>query len=127
MRTTLVFAAFLLTSLAHAQGLRAVRSIPGYVCMQLNVSDAALVSPQTEVPIYDQPSATGRKVALAANTMIVEDQPTVSGFRRVLRFNGETGWMDARFLRPWVDKFSPGTQCVPSIMSNGKPGFGSSR
>ena len=95
--------------------------------MQLNVSDAALISPQTEIPIFDVPSATGRKVALAANIMIVENQPAVSGFRKVLRLNGETGWMDARYLRPWADKTSPGSTCVPSIMSNGKPGFGSSR
>lgn len=127
MRNTLFLAAFLLTNSAFAEGLRAVRPIPGYICMQLNVSDADLVSSQTEVPIYDQPSATGRRVALAANIIIVENQPVVSGFRKVLRLNGETGWMDARYLRPWADRSTPGTQCVPSIMSNGKPGFGSSR
>lgn len=127
MRTLVLYLAFMFTSPAYAEGLRAVRSIPGYICMQLNVSDAALVSPQTEIPIYDQPSATGRKVALASNIMIVEDHPATSGFRKILRFNGETGWMDARFLRSWVDKSVPGSPCVPSMMSNGRPGFGSSR
>lgn len=127
MRFPLIVMAFLVMMSTRTESLEVARTIPGYVCMQLNLSDAALVSPQTDVPIYDQPSTSARKVASAANKMIVEDQAPISGFRKVLRFNGEAGWMDARFLRPWADKYAPGARCVPSIMSDGRPGFGSGR
>lgn len=127
MRVPLLVSALLMMTATRAESLEAVRSIPGYVCMQLNLSDAALVSPQTDNPIYDQPSPSARKVASAANMMIVEDKPAISGFRKVLRFSGETGWMDARYLRPWTDRYAPEARCVPSMMSNGKPGFGTGR
>lgn len=110
---------------AHAQGLQAVRPLPGYVCMQLALSPEQLTDPKVGVPIRAAPSRSAPVAAYAANTMIVvSPQEPTSGYLRVLRVNGEMGWIEAGYLRPWKNPYVPSARCVPSIMSDGKPGFG---
>lgn len=122
---------FLISSvsgLAHAEGLRAVRPLPGYVCMQLALTPDQLTSSKVGVPIRKAPSRSAPIAGYAANNVIVQDPPrTEAGFLRVLDPNGDEGWIEAGYLRPWSNPYAPGARCVPSIMSNGKPGFGSGR
>lgn len=110
---------------AEADNIHAVRPLTGYVCMQLNLSsDQGGAS--KEVPIRETPSVSARVVSYAASTVIVQaSQTPVGGFLRVLRFTGEQGWVQASRLRPWSNPYAPSTRCIPSIMSDGKPGFGS--
>lgn len=117
---------FLFCGVAHAQGLTAVRPLPGYICMQLAISPEQLADPKVGVPILDAPSRSAAIVNYASSVVIVRDPPQASGgFLRVLRLTGQEGWIEARYLRPWANPYVPTARCVPSMMSNGRPGFGS--
>ena len=111
---------------SHAQGLHAVRPLPGYICMQLVLTPQQLTDPNSGVPVRLSPSRSAPSAGFAATNVIVEDPPrATAGFLRVLRPNGEYGWIEARQLQPWSNPSAPAARCVPSVMSNGKPGFGS--
>ena len=128
MRQTsaLVLSGLLAFGAAHAQGLKAVRSLPGYVCMQLAISPEQSLDPNLGVPILDAPSRSATVVNYAASIVLATEPPRASnGFRQVLRFNGQVGWIEARYLRPWANPYAPTARCVPSLMSDGSPGFGS--
>lgn len=114
------------SAVCHAQGIHAVRPLPGYVCMQLALTPQQFLDPNSGVPVRLSPSRSAPSAGFAATNVIVEDPPrATAGFLRVLRPNGEDGWIEARHLRPWNDPSAPAAKCVPSIMSNGRPGFGS--
>ena len=105
-----------------AEGLKAVSPLAGYVCMELSTQSA----PGIEVPIRSAPSRTASVVALAASVVIVKATPLPDqGFWEVLRLNGERGWIEATSVQSWHNRNAPGAKCVPSMMSNGRPGFGS--
>jgi len=111
---------------AYGQGLHAVSPMPGYVCMQLTLTPAQLTDPKVGAPVREGPSRSSQILAYAANTMIVQwPQKPADGFLEVVWPGGRSGWMEAGYLRPWRNPFVPSDRCVPSIMSNGKPGFGS--
>jgi len=127
MRITTLTLLFLLpVGFANGQGLHAVSPMPGYVCMQLTLTPAQLTDPKVGAPVHDAPSRSSQILAYAANTMIVQwPQEPTDGFIEVVWPGGRSGWMEAGYLRPWKNSFVPSDRCVPSIMSNGKPGFGS--
>lgn len=117
--------ALLINVPGRAETLHAVRPLPGYVCMQLALTPAQLTDPKVGVPVRDAPDNAAKIVGYAANTVITETQPKLTaGFRQVLRADGETGWVDAKYLRPWSNPFAPTAKCSPAMMSDGKPGFG---
>lgn len=120
-----LFIALLAGLSAHAESLHAIRSLPGYVCMQLALTPSQLTDPKIGVPVRDSPSSTAQIVGYAANTVIVQEQPQLTaGFRKVLQATGDAGWIEAGYLRPWSNPFAPTSKCSPAIMSDGKPGFG---
>ena len=123
---TIAFVSVFPAAMSHAQGLHAVRPMPGYVCMQLALTPQQLTDPNSGVPVRLAPARSAPSVGFAATNVIVEDpQRATAGFLRVLRPNGEDGWIEAGQLRPWSNPSAPAARCVPSLMSNGKPGFGS--
>jgi hypothetical protein len=107
---------------AHAQGLQAVRPLPGYECLALNLSQQDMMT--ETVPILAQPSSGAAKIGIASATVIAADAPPTNGYQKVLRLDGTPGWVSTRFLKPWVNPGGNGQKCVPSMMSNGRPGFG---
>lgn len=110
----------------QSEGLRAVHPLPGYVCMQLTLTPAQIVDPKVGVPVREAPSRSATIAGYAATTVIVQSPPQArNGFLQVLRPDGELGWIEAGYLRPWTNPYAPNARCVPSMMSNGKPGFGS--
>ncbi len=120
--------ALLMNASGWAESLHAVRPLPGYVCMQLALTPAQLTDPKVGVPVREAPNNAAKVVGYAANTVIAETKPHLTaGFRQVLRADGETGWIDAKYLRPWSNPFAPTARCSPAIMSDGKPGFGTVR
>ena len=128
MSRILIATLFFLSSfrVSYGQGIHAVSPLPGYVCMQLTLTPAQLTDPKVGAPVREAPSRSSRIVAYAANTMIVQwPQEPTDGFLKVVWPGGQGGWMEAGYLRPWKNPFVPSDRCVPSIMSNGKPGFGS--
>ena len=118
----IVFVLPLCVGIAHAQGLQAVRALPGYECMALNLSQQQMMT-QT-VPILSEPSSSAAKIGIASATVIAADAPPVNGFQKVLRLDGKPGWISTKLLKPWVNPGGNGQKCVPSMMSNGRLGFG---
>lgn len=125
----ILHATFLVASIsgtAHSEGLHAVRPLPGYTCMQLALTPAQLTDPKVGVPVREAPSRSATIAGYAATTVIVQSPPQPQeGFLKVLRPSGDPGWIEAGYLRPWNNPYAPNARCVPSMMSNGKPGFGS--
>ena len=110
-----------LTSAALAETLRAVSPLPGYKCMVLNLSEQQAKDFNVHVPVRGQPAANAPEVGWAAATVAVRDPPhVVNGFTEALFPTGATVWIASNKLRPYSD---PHAKCVPSLMSNGKPGF----
>lgn len=109
---------------AYAQSLQVGRPLPGYICMELALTPEQFKDPNVAIPIRPTPSLSVPAVSYASTTVIVQglQQPT-GGFLRVLRLNGQEGWIEARYLRTWRNPDAPSARCTPAIMSDGKPGF----
>ena len=109
----------------RAQGLKAVRPLPGYACMVLNLTQQQMLDDTLHVPVYAEPSPSSSKVGDAA-AVVIATSPlnVVRGFGEVLFPDGRQGWVEAKMLRPYSSASSPGAHCTPSLMSNGRPGFG---
>jgi len=110
-----------LSSAPLAETLRAVSPLPGYKCMVLNLSEEQAKNFDVHVPVRAQPAANAPEVGWAAATVAVRDPlHVVNGFTEALFPTGATVWIASNKLRPYSD---PHAKCVPSLMSNGKPGF----
>ena len=106
MRRTRAFALVLLGSLltspAIAKSVSVVQHISGYRCMSLNLTQTQMMDPNVVVPVLAQPATTAARVGVAAATIAVRDPPhEIHGFLEVLFPTGQTGWVEARLLRPW--------------------------
>lgn len=110
---------------AYAAGLHAVQPIPGYVCMNLTLTDEEMADPKITVPIRSEPADSAPVAATAAATVFVAKPADASnGYLRVLRLNGKEGWIKADMVKPWSSpNGNPSVTCTPSMMSNGRPGF----
>lgn len=108
----------------HAQFLRAVRPLPGYVCMQLALSPEEAADPTKGVPVRDTPSLSVRIAGWAPSVVVMPapQQPT-SGFLQVMFPDKRRGWVQAAALKPWSSVYNPNQHCIPSIMSDGLIGF----
>ena len=107
-----------------AQPVTAVRAIPGYMCMRLNVSREQMVSRELDVPIYAAPSAQAARIGNASAALIVKTPMDVqNGFVQLLFFNGEKGWIQRALLKPYVTPEIPNAHCTPAVLSNGRIGF----
>lgn len=110
---------------SRAQGLKAVRRLPGYACMVLNLSQQQMRDDALHVPVFAEPSPSSSKVG-DASAVVIATSPlnVVRGFGEVLFPNGRQGWIEAKMLRPYSSASDPNAHCTPSLMSNGRPGFG---
>jgi hypothetical protein len=117
-----LIAAGALASSVRAEPVYAVRPIDGYVCMKLNVTEAEVLNPRgTGIFILTAPRPDAAHGTAAASVVLVRDpQNRVDGYLEVLQLTGQTGWIAADKVRPF-DKI---TRCVPSLLSNGRIGFG---
>jgi len=115
-----------LAPVAHAQGLRAVRPLPGYACMNLAVPEKLLEDRGwAGVPILAEPRSHAQQTAVATPTVIAKAPAViVNGYAEVMRLTGETGWIEADKLKPFSSASDPYARCTPSLMSNGRMGFG---
>ena len=110
-----------LTSAADAQGLKPVHPIPGYACKKLNITEREAMSPNGGgVSIRTAPNASAARASLAPAVLFVKAGPAVNGFVEVLQLDGQPGWIEQARVKP----FDPNARCVPSIMSDGRPGMG---
>ena len=101
-----------------------VRPLPGYKCMMLNLTEQQFLNPSVHVPVRSEPAASAPEVGWAATNVAVRDPPhIVNGFAEALVPNGATVWIESRMLRPYHSLGDPTAKCVPSVMSDGTPGF----
>ncbi len=107
----------------NAAPSEAVRPLPGYVCMALNMSPDQLMKPDVHVTMLKDPGPSSPPVGYAAATVIASEEPPTNGYRRVLRFDGVQGWISSAKLKPWVNPSGNGQRCTPSVMSNGRLGL----
>jgi hypothetical protein len=106
---------------AVAQGLRPVRPLEGYACKKLNVTEREAMSPDgAGVNLRAGPNALSPVVAIAPAVLFVKNAAPVNGFVEVMRLNGQPGWIELGRVKP----FDVNARCVPSIMSDGRPGMG---
>jgi len=119
-----IFFTLLLCKVVHAEGLHAVRPLPGYVCLKLALSPEQIADPTRGVPIRDIPALSGRIVGWVPSVVVApaSQQPN-SGFVQVLFPDGHRGWAQAAALKPWSSEYNPDQRCIPSVMSNGLIAF----
>lgn len=124
--STLMLAALACLSLfgeGYAQGVHAVRPIPGLVCMSLSPEDEAATQQSQLPPILAAPSATAPRIGFPTGIVFVKwPIHQVNDFVEMTRLDGQTGWIDAHHLRPWHSMNKSNAKCVPSLMSNGRLG-----
>ncbi len=113
------------TAAAHAQGRHAVADMPaGYACMRLNLPPGMLYEHRDQgVPVLAGPSASAQVAGQASEVVVVPwPQQPQNGFLRIVISQKSSGWVDARYLRPWSNPYAPHARCVPAIMSDGSIG-----
>lgn len=114
-------AALAFAGATHAQGLKPVHPIAGYTCKKLNITEREAMSPNGGgVSIRTAPNASAARASLAPAVLFVKAGPAVNGFVEVLQLDGQPGWIEQARVKP----FDPNARCVPSIMSDGRPGMG---
>jgi hypothetical protein len=119
------FSCFLHSASGHVQGLKAVRPIPGYICMLLTPEDELATVQSQLPPVLAAPSPTAQIVGYPTGTVFVKwPSHNIGGYAEMLRLNWQVGWIDASHLRPWHPMNNQNGKCVPSVMSDGNPGFG---
>jgi hypothetical protein len=122
--TGLVLACSFIAIGASAQGLHAVKPLSGWTCMKLNLSQKQSLDPSVHVIVRAGPRADAPEAGWAAMTVAVRSPVhEVNGFEEMLFPNGKRVWIASKSLSPWSSVADPTAHCVPSLMSNGKPGF----
>lgn len=111
-----------------AQGVRAIAPLQGYSCMSLNLTEEEMMHESSSPVIRQEPSPSAAPIGRAASQVIAVDPVRAkNGYIAVLTLDGKPGWVDANKVKPYRSVSNPNARCVPSMMSNGQPGFGSQR
>ena len=110
---------------ANAQGLHPVSPLQGYSCMTLKLTSEQIRSNSIAVPVYNGPSTSSGEAGIASAVLIVKTPLNIqNGFAESLFSDGRTVWIKADWLQPYRSASNPNARCTPSMMSNGRPGFG---
>lgn len=119
-----LFVVITLISPVRAQGLHAVRPLPGSVCMQLSLTPNQTSDPSLGIPIRESPSTSARILGWTPSVVAAPSaQQATAGFIQVLFPDGRLGWVQASALKPWSSPTNPKRRCIPSIMSDGMIGY----
>jgi hypothetical protein len=109
---------------ASAQGLHAVKPLDGWVCMKLNLTAQQSLDPSIHIPVRAAPDPAAAEAGWAAITVAVRSPiHDVNGYQEMLFPNGKHVWIASKNIGRWSSLADPSARCVPSLMSNGKPGF----
>src|SRR3954470_18323215 len=88
---------------AGAQGLTAVRPIPGYVCMRLKLTHEQAMDRSFEIPVYSKPSKTSPTIGTASPIVLVKSPLQVEdGLAEILFPDGRSGWLARNLLIPYA-------------------------
>lgn len=112
------------STVSHAQGLHAVSPLDGVRCMEPNITEAQMLKQGTLPIIRQDPSNSSPELGRTAAQIIAYDPAHLqNGFLEVLTPLGKRGWVLQNQLMPYQNTSNPKTRCIPSLMSNGRPGF----
>ncbi len=125
MRKALILATILAGLTVPARALDAVAPLPGYACMTLALPADQLQGFKSLPSVFAEPSPKSAKVGTVGGVVIVKTPlRVVHGYAEVLHLSGQPAWISAKLLRPYGSASDPNAHCTPSMMSNGRPGFG---
>ncbi len=111
-------------STASGAAVTAIREIPGYRCMALNLNAQQMMDPSVVVPVLSQPLSTAPQIGIASSTVAAKDPLNITnGFIEVLFPLGQSGWVIQSYLRPWQPAAGTSARCKPAWLSNGRLGF----
>ena len=114
-----------ISGMSLAQGLTAVKPLPGYACMRLKLTHEQVADRNLQIPVFVGPSVSSGKLGNASAIVLVRAPLRVeNGFAEILFPDGRTAWLSRDLLEPYATSEFPNAHCTPSLMSNGKPGFG---
>lgn len=112
------------STIVRAQGLKAVRPLDGYSCMVPNLTEYQMTHDLNGPAIRQQPAMTAPSIGQVASQVIVFNPILVeNGYTKVLTLYGQPGWVLSNELKPYRSVSQPSSRCIPSLMSNGRPGF----
>lgn len=112
---------------ASAQALTAVRPIEGYVCMNLKwTGTEAEMWDESKMPsVYAEPSASSKRIgSVGSRAIVASPLHVVNGYAEILHPSGQKAWVEADLLVAYPPARNRSETCVPSIMSNGRIGYG---
>jgi len=109
--------------LSFAQGLHAVRAVPGLACMLLDNKSLEATQQSALPPVFAEPSRGATRIGYPSSVVFVR-WPLVekNGFVAMVRLNGQPGWIAGDHLQPWHPMNGGNAKCTPSLMSNGRLG-----
>jgi hypothetical protein len=115
-----------LAQATRADPVYVVRPLDGYVCMNLNLSEAQLLDFKgPRIPILVAPRPDAAVGTLAAAVVFAKSPPhVVNGYTEVLQLTGKPGWIETSKIVPYHSASNPYAHCTPSLMSNGRLGIG---
>ena len=109
---------------SQADELHAVQPIPGLSCMSVKMTEQQAFDFNAMPPVMQEPSATSQRIGSAAAVVMTVEPPRIqNGYVAMMMLNGKYGWVQASRLEPYTSKSTPPAHCVPSMMSNGRPGL----
>ena len=98
--------------------------IPGYVCMDLNITDAQAHDFHFEVPIRSAADSKSQVIQTAAGTFAMRSpRHEVSGFVEVLTANRSIGWIASQYVRAHFAPLNPKSKCFPVLSATGRVMF----
>lgn len=98
--------------------------IPGYVCMDLNITDAQAHDFHFEVPIRSTPDARSQVIQNAGGTFAMRSpRHEVGGFVEILTVNRSIGWISAQYVKPYFAPLDPTAKCFPVLSPAGRVMF----
>jgi hypothetical protein len=108
---------------SKAAPLTVVRPVTGLKCMLLD-NQALQATVQSQMPpLRSAPSANASIVGYTGEIVFVRwPLQEKAGYVVAVKFNSQSGWIEADRLQPWHAMNGRPGKCIPSLMSNGRLG-----
>ncbi|TRL24694.1 hypothetical protein FM996_20275 [Methylosinus sporium] len=125
-----IFAASLLvTQTGGAGDFTSVRPIEGYRCFRVYIPEERRFDRSAVPPVFAAPTEASKLIGHSGVAAFVKwPMNEVDGFVEIIwGGQGLKAWIHKDVLRPWRTKVSPAgpaSECVPTLMSNGRIGVG---
>lgn len=122
-------ASLLVIQTGGAGDFTSVKPIEGYKCFRVNVPEEKRFDPNASPPVFAAPTEASHMIGRNGEAVFAKwPFNEVDGFVEIIwGGHGIKAWIHKDVLRPWRTKLSPpgpASECVPTLMSNGRIGIG---